>query len=400
MAWPAITYEELPWRRDPDELALVPKSRRRKIAPTYRAAVPARIADQEVDLPAELRARIAALLVELARFDAAQAARGYNLPALLLRSESAASSQIENLTSSVRNVALAELSDDAPHNALLIMGNVAAMRTALSLPDALSVDGILAVHRALMGAAGASFAGMLRDEQVWVGGTAYSPHGALYVAPQAPRVPECLEDIVRFARREDVDPIVKAAIVHAQFETVHPFVDGNGRTGRTLVHKILKSEGVLAQTTLPVSAGLLHNVDAYMDSIRAYQQGDPVPVVQNVVEALELACSVGSTVTRAFDDVLVGWRGLMTERAGSAIYSLPAVLIEQPVVSTAYLAERVGITVRAAGNLVERACAYGILRPIGNRKRGVFYQADELIDLLEEASSAEGVRRMLATGRA
>ncbi len=399
MAWPAITYEELPWHREPDELALVPKSRRRKIGSTYRAAVPACIAEREVDLPSELRVRIASLLVELARFDAAQAARGYNLPALLLRSESAASSQIEHLTSSVRNVALAELSDDAPHNALLIVGNVAAMRTALSLPDELSVEGILAVHRALMSRTGVSFAGALRDEQVWVGGTAYSPHGALYVAPRASRVPGYLDDIVRFARREDVDSVAKAAIVHAQFETVHPFVDGNGRTGRTLLHKVLKSEGILTQTTLPVSAGLLHNVDAYMDSIRTYQRGDPVPVIENVVEALELACSVGLTVTRAFDDVLAGWRGLMTERSGSAIYRLPAVLVEQPVVSTAYLAEHLGITVRAAGNLVARACEYGILRPIGNRRRGVFYQADELINLLEEVSSAEGVRRVLATGR-
>ncbi len=359
--WPSVTYEELPWHVPPD-----------------------------------IRARISALLVELARFDAAQVARNYNLPALLLRSESSASSQIENLTSSVRNVALAEVSDNAPHNALLIAGNIDAMRTALALPDALSVEGILMVHASLMKRAGASFAGTLRDEQVWVGGTAYSPHGALYVAPQASRVPGCFDDIVRFARREDVDPIVKAAIVHAQFETVHPFIDGNGRTGRTLLHKVLRGEGVLSHVTLPVSAGLLHNIDAYLDSIAAYQQGDPVPVIENVIEALELACYLGSVMARAFDGVLARWRERMRERAGSAIYRLPAVLVEQPVVSTSYLADRLGITTRAVGNLVERACEYGILRPIGNRRRGAFYQADDLIDVLEEASDVSGMRRMLS----
>ncbi len=154
MPWPAIAYEELPWLRDPDELAFIPKSRRRVIAPTYRAAVPAAIADAVPEIPQQLKSRIDGLMVDLARADARQEARGYDLPALLLRSESAASSQIENLTSSVRNVALAELSGEGPHNALLIAGNIAAMREALSLPDEMSVQGILNVHRALMGGDG------------------------------------------------------------------------------------------------------------------------------------------------------------------------------------------------------------------------------------------------------
>ena len=272
MPWPAIAHEELPWLRDPDELALIPKSRRRAIAPTYRAAVPAAIADAVSEIPQQLKSRIDGLMVDLARADARPEARGYDLPALLLRSESAASSQIENLTSSVRNVALAELSGEGPHNALLIAGNIAAMREALSLPDEMSVQGVLNVHRALMGATGASFAGRLRDEQVWVGGTAYSPHGALYVAPQAARIADCLEDVVAFSRREDVNPVVKAAIVHAQFETIHPFIDGNGRTGRALLHKVLQSDGILTKVTLPISAGLLHAVDSYMGSIVSFRR--------------------------------------------------------------------------------------------------------------------------------
>ena len=129
--WPGITYETCAWERDPDDLALVPKSRRRKILPTYEAAVPASIAALPVEIPAQLARRIAEVEVSLARFDTAQEARGYSLSALLLRSESSSSSQIERLTSSVRNVALAELSSKAPSNALIIAGNVAAMREAL-----------------------------------------------------------------------------------------------------------------------------------------------------------------------------------------------------------------------------------------------------------------------------
>ena len=96
--WPAVTYEECDWRRDPDELALVPKSRRRKILPTYEAAVPAGIAELPVVLPAPLLRRLSEVEVAVARFDQEQAARTWSLPALLLRGESSSSTQIERLT--------------------------------------------------------------------------------------------------------------------------------------------------------------------------------------------------------------------------------------------------------------------------------------------------------------
>ena len=231
----AVGYEELPWHVDPNERDLIPRSARRKISATYQASIPAVIVNLGTAVPDATSARIDDLLIRLARFDEAQAARGYDLPALLLRSESAASSQIEHLTSSVRNVALAELSNDAPANARIVQGNVAAMREALKLPPEISIEQIKAIHRSLIEPTGASFGGELRDEQVWIGGTAYSPHGALFVPPAPSRITGCLEDLVAFVGRDDVSPIAKAAVAHAQFETIHPFIDGNGRTGRVLL---------------------------------------------------------------------------------------------------------------------------------------------------------------------
>lgn len=393
--WPPISRETQQWMRDPDELALLPKSARRRMLPTYEASIPHLIANRDVILSPQLTARVSDLLVSIARFDGEQMQRGYDLPALLLRSESSASSQIEHLTSSVRNVALAEIADESPQNARLVAGNVAAMRKALASQDEITVDSIRDVHRILINWSGESFGGELRREQVWVGGTPYSPHGAHYVPPTWQRVPEYLDDIVAFISREDVDPIVQAAVAHAQFETVHPFIDGNGRTGRVLLHKILRRSGVLLHVTLPLSAGLLHNVDAYMKSLEAYQEGNPIAVVEQLVDALELSLMVGRLVARNLDGVFAGWRGLMTERANSSIHRLPLVLAEQPVVTVPYVAEKMGITTRAAQNLVSRACEYEILRPLGNRRRGVFYQADELIDVLEEASSLPSIRRMV-----
>lgn len=394
--WPHIEHETLPWHGDPDLAPLISKTQRRKIGSAYEAALPLHIEGLSVDVPAKLSARMSELLVRLAQFDAQQQARGYDLPALLLRSESSASSQIEHLTSSVRNVALAEVSRDVPRNARLIMGNVAAMREALLLDGPLDLDAILAIHAALMNRDGATFGGKIREEQVWVGGGPYSPHGALYVPPAASRVPDYLDDLVAFAARADLTPIVKAALLHAQLETIHPFIDGNGRTGRVLIHKILAGEGILSHATLPLSAGLLHNVGSYMDALTSYQQGDPLAVIEQLVEALEFAVSVGALTAKRMDETFASWFERIGERRGSSIYRLPELLSEQPVVSVSYVADGLGITTRAALTLVNRACEYGMLRPLGNRRRGDFYQSDEIIDLLEPICDAAGLRRLLA----
>ena len=391
--WPSVSYETCAWERDTDELALIPKSHRRKILPTYEAALPAAIADATVDLSSTLLKRLAEAEVAIARFDQSQAARGYNLPALLLRSESSSSSQIERLTSSVRNVALAELSDKAPGNARLIAGNVAAMRKALENPTALDIEAICIIHDVLM--RGTAENAGLREEQVWIGGTPYSPHGALFVPPQAPRVRPCLEDLLEFGRRNDVPAIAKAALFHAQFETIHPFTDGNGRTGRALIHRMLMRDEVLLHATLPISAGLLHDTNAYMDALAAYHEGLAAPIIERFVDALELAVFTGAHVAQEVDALLEEWRSMNTDRAGSASHDLPALLVEQPVVDVAYVAKGLGITDRAARSIVEKACERGILAKIGTRQRGAFYQATELIGILERASSGTGLRRTL-----
>lgn len=394
--WPAIGFETLPWESDPDALPFISKTQRRKMSSTYEAAVPLLIADRDVALPAALTERASGLLMSLARFDAEQRMRGYDLPAMLLRSESSASSQIESLTSSARNVALAELAPDAPHNAQLIAGNIAAMKSALSLEGPLEVAGILEIHRTLINRDGVTFGGALRSEQVWVGGSSFSPHGALYAPPRYERVAAHLDDLVSFAARDDIPPITKAAIFHAQLETIHPFIDGNGRTGRALLHKILRDEGVLSRVTLPLSAGLLHDIGAYMAAIAAYQQGNPVAIVEQLISALELAIVVGGLAAVKMDSVIEEWKAMITERRGASIHRLPGVLVEQPVVSIAYLAKRLGITPRASLSLVERACEYGILRPLGNRRRGKFFQSDEIVAVLEEISDIQGIRRIVA----
>jgi Fic family protein len=394
--WPRVGYEELGRHVDDDDRALMSKSARRKMGETYYAAVPPMIAQLTPEVPADLLRHAMEVESELIRFDALLSVRGYDLPALLLRSESSASSRIENLTASVRNVALAELDATTPRNSREIAGNVRAMREAIELKGEPSVEDVLRVHASLMSVTGESFGGELRDEQVWIGGSAFGPQGAAFVPPSQERVPALLDDLMAFVRRDDLDPVVQAAVAHAQFETIHPFVDGNGRTGRALLHRWLCYHDVLRHATLPISSGLLHDVDSYMGALQSYHDGDVRPIVGELVNALEVALALAQSATRQIDDIIERWQEQMGERRGSAIRMLPAVLVAQPVVSVAHVADHLQITPRAARDVIARACEYGMLTPMGNRRRGVFYQADELLDVLEQMTSRPAMRRMLA----
>lgn len=393
--WPSLEYEELGWHIDDDDRAFMSKSARRRLGQTYDAAVPPKIAQLTPQISANLLRHVMETETGLIRFDSMLSERGYNLPALLLRSESSASSRIEHLTASVRNVALAELDDTSPKNSREIAGNVRAMREAIDLEGEPSTEDVLRVHASLMSATGESFCGELRDEQVWIGGSAFGPQGASFVPPTSQRVPELLDDLMAFVRRDDLDPIVQVAIAHAQFETIHPFVDGNGRTGRALLHRWLRYHDVLRHATLPISAGLLHDVDAYMRALQSYHEGDVQSIVGELVRALEVALQLAQSATQQIDDIVGSWRLQMTERKGSAIHDLPQVLVEQPVVSVAFVADRLQITPRAARDVIARACDYGMLTPMGNRRRGVYYQADELLEVLENMTSRPGMRRIL-----
>lgn len=390
--WYNMKYETREWKSSID-LQYISRRSKSKILPTYQSSLPDTIFEKNIKLSPEFEVAISDLLVNLSRFDAHQKQKGYAFPSMLLRSESAASSQIEKLTSSIRNIALAELSHKAPQNAQLIASNVQAMRTALKLEDTLSVSLILEVHRTLMKTTQNDQAGVFRDQAVWIGGTDYSPHDALFVPPHQDHIDFYLEDLISYSKRIDVNPIVKAAIIHAQFETIHPFIDGNGRTGRTLLHKTLKDDGVLQNVTLPLSAGLLNHTNEYMNAILSFQNGNPLPIIEQVFNAIELAMSIGHQLSEAVSQVIKRWENLIEERKNASIWKLLYLLIEQPVIDSKYLSTHLQITRRAATNLINSAVNYGILRRIGTERRGVFYQSDELIEIMNMISDVESIRR-------
>lgn len=272
-SWPAIGTQEQPWHSKISPVLVSARVRQRHSG-TYRPALVPVITDQALVLPADVTTLAEDASVEIARFDAELGAEVAPFASVLLRSESASSSKIENLTSGAKSIALAELGSKDKRNATEIVGNVASMVAALALADRLDEDAILAMHAALLADVQPEIAGRWRDEQVWIGGDSFGPHGAAFIPPHHDHVPALMTDLVTFTRRRDLPLLSQAAIAHAQFKTIHPFPDGNGRTGRALIHAMLRGHGLTRNVTVPVSAGLLTDTNGYFHSLTAYRQGD------------------------------------------------------------------------------------------------------------------------------
>ena len=257
----ALNWEDVPWTSDLAQR--LSRTQRAKIHSTYKAAIPADISTMPFAVDPQVAAEADDARDAIARFDAELStmfadAEFAPLSSVLLRTESASSSQIENITTGARALALAEIGfAKYGSNAELVAANVDAMNRAVASADKVTLGTILDIHEALMRGQDHANPGRFRDEQVWIGASP-TPHGAVFVPPHHGRVQASIHDLCAFTTRTDIPLLTQAALAHAQFETIHPFNDGNGRTGRALVHALLKGGGATTRTTLPVSAGLLN----------------------------------------------------------------------------------------------------------------------------------------------
>ncbi|HEV2088463.1 MAG TPA: Fic family protein [Cryptosporangiaceae bacterium] len=396
-AWPRIGWEQHPWHSkiDPDHVSR--RARERHQGP-YRAAVPPTVADRHVVLAAGAMARAVEASVEMSRFDAEMGADIAPFEAVLLRSESAASSRIEGLTASARSIALAELGDDDRRNAREIVANSSAMRAAIDLADRLDADALLAMHAALMGTTHADVAGRWRAEQVWIGGSDYGPHHATFVPPHHDRVPAAIDDLVRFLARDDIPALAHAALAHAQFETIHPFVDGNGRTGRALVHALLLAKGVTRNVTVPVSAGLLTDTDAYFHALDRYRDGDPARIVELMAEASFAAIDNGRQLVAELRDARRRWTEVVSARRDAAAWKLADLLLRQPVIDSELARAALGATSANTHRAIRQLVDAGVLVEFSGKRRNRRWQAPEVLRALDDFAERAGRRRLAGSG--
>ncbi|QMW64805.1 Fic family protein [Mumia sp. ZJ1417] len=400
--WPAVSYEAHPWTRLP--AYGVSRARLRRHSQPYQAAVLSPIATLPVRLDAAVLAEAEEATTAIARFDAGLShAFGDGdhantlgeigpLSALLLRTESASSSRIEHVDADARQLALAEIGAASSPDARLVVRNVEAMRAALALADSLDADALLTLHRTLLGDTDPRGAGRWRSEQVWVGGSSYGPHDAEFVPPHHTRVEASIDDLVRFVRRDDVPVMAQVAIAHAQFETIHPFTDGNGRTGRALIHAMLRSKAVTERVSVPISSGLVGEPRRYFAALGSYRDGDPAPVVAELAAATLRAVDNGRRLVADLVGLRARWAERVVARRHAAVHRMPAVLVRHPALDNALVARELGVSDVAAQGAIDRLVEASVLVQVGSGARNRVWQCPEVIDALD-AFATRAARR-------
>lgn len=342
-----------------------------------------------LELPGDVAAQVGDASAELARFDQLMGGEIAHFSAILLRSESAASSRIENLTASARAIAEAELGTAHRKNAAEVVANTRTMLAALKLAGNINRSSILAMHRA---EADPHNAGRWRTEQVWIGGGTLGPHHALFVPPHHDRVPAAIDDLLTFIARDDLPALAHAALAHAQFETIHPFTDGNGRTGRALVQAMLRQAALTRNVTVPVSAGLLADTDAYFDALTAYRHGDPIPIVVQFAQAAFRAVANGRVLVDELRQTRQGWNEVIKARSDSAIWRLADLLLRRPVVNARAVADELGLDVGNVHRYIKPLLDARILVESLDVKRNQVWRAPEVLAALDAFAARAGRR--------
>ncbi|MDP4334847.1 Fic family protein [Curtobacterium sp. A7_M15] len=389
--WPSLEFEDLQWQSRYAEHG-TRAARRHTTTEPYRAAVPPEIAHRSMRLSDAVAVLADEASTALTRFDESLGSEVAPFAPLLLRSEAAASSQIEHLTASARQIFTAELGGVGKRNASEIVSNTRAMRTAIELSDQLTTETVLAMHEVLLRGDSRHEAGRFREEAVWIGTSGRTPVGADYVAPAWERVPSLVEDVMEFARRLDLPRLAQVAVTHAQFETIHPFTDGNGRTGRALLQSMLRSNELTQNVTVPVSAGLLTDTAGYVRALTDYRRGDIEPIIRLVAEASFEAIGNARELVDEISSIRTRWRTAVTARRDSGIWQALDVVARQPVLNASTLAAEMGVEPKNVYPHLDRLVTAGILTKKNEYQRGVLFRNDEVLGALDAFAARAGRR--------
>jgi Fic family protein len=250
----------------------------------------------------------------------------------------------------------------------------------------LQLKDVLEIHRLLMLATTTpQIAGNLREYQNWLGGNAFNPGRADFVPPRPERVKHLMDDLVAFVNRTDVAPVVQAAIAHAQFETIHPFADGNGRVGRALIHVVLRRRGLAPRYVPPVSLVLAADAKAYVGGLTSFREDRPADWILHFAQAIERAVAKASELAVRLADLQERWR----ERAGrprrhSSAEALIVELPAHPIVTVATAQRFLGRSKQAVNEAIATLAEKGVLHAITLAKRNRAWEARDLFDLIND----------------
>jgi len=307
---------------------------------------------------------------------------------LLLRAEGVASRRIEAIQAPVELVAVADADGPASGSPGEVADNLRALDAALDHRGALTRDELWRWHRILMKSADLDDAhkGRWRDRLGWVGGP--SPLRAAYVATPDDRIDALMGDLVEYANAPRHDPVTAAALLHAQFETIHPFADGNGRVGRLLIGWTLHHHLGLAIPP-PVSVAFLRDVGGYLSGLTLYRSAGPDEWVRWFARTLEHAATSATTTLSAIGELVASWPARLAGiRSDAAAHRLVPHVLAHPALDVASVVDLLDVSAPAARAALETLAERGVLRSAdlpatgepGRPRR--WWVAGEVLDLL------------------
>ncbi|MYE54497.1 MAG: Fic family protein [Chloroflexi bacterium] len=400
-------------------------SRRDRQPCDYEVYIPDKLDGRRFSLDGDVAADVADAESAITRLDASAVALADSeaLARLLLRAESVASSRIEGLVIGARRLLRTDAArrlgiEPRDVTAREILGNIDAMTwavEAITPGTSITVDTLLETHRRLLTTPRMEKrAGRVREVQNWIGGSGYNPCSASFVPPPPELLDELLDDLVKFCNSDSLPVLAQAAVAHAQFETIHPFADGNGRTGRALIHMILRRRGLGLRILPPVSLILATRAQDYIDGLTQARYVGSVNSaaahegLNRWIGLFASACGRAVEDARRFEERVLELRSSWRERIGrirrdSTVNILISVLPSSPVLTATTASELVGRSFPATGLAIERLVQAGILAQISVGRRNRAYEAPELIDaftaLERRLASPEGDTRVSAPAR-
>ena len=391
-------FEERIW--EPDFAGLTRRDRR---PCRYSIYLPDPLAGRRFVFDGDVAADVADAEADLVRLNeaAGSLADTESLARLLLRAESMASSRIEGLVVGGRRLLRADAARQLGEQvrdvtAAEVLSNIDAMvwgAEAVGPNGPITLDILLEIHRRLLaGTRLEEHGGRARTVQNWIGGSSYNPCSAAFVPPSPEDVPVLLDDLLAFCNDDRLPALAQAAIAHAQFETIHPFVDGNGRAGRVLIHLVLRRRRIAARFLPPVSLVLATWSDDYVSGLTATRyMGEPGSEAAHAginqwAALFASACRRAVTDAGWFEEQVIQLQADWRQQTGgprrdSALSRLIGALPAAPVLTVATAAELTGRSFQAANQAIDRLVGAGVLVQVSVGRRNRAFEAPELIDL-------------------
>jgi Fic family protein len=300
--------------------------------------------------------------------DGRVAHRFEHLARLLLRAEGVASSAIEGVRAPAELVAVAEVDSAAVDaTAAWVADNLAVVDVSLEharSPAPLTTDDLHRWHARLMahGRLPDDLVGRFRRVQNWIGGP--SPREAAYVPPPAEHVDRLMDDLLRFANTSPLDPVTVAAVVHAQFECIHPYGDGNGRLGRVLIGWVLARRSGVAVPP-PVSVVIARDPGGYLSGLARWRQGDVAGWVGWVADTVRRSADQVAELVAHAEQLGRRWQEQVSDlRADAAARRLLDLLPDHLVVTAPMVGDLLGVSPPTARGAIDALAERGILEPL------------------------------------